>query len=141
MKALSFFSGPPIAPPNWFRLNGPFSTSKKFRASSALLRRYSNTSPCHWFVPEEVTTLTCPPLRFPYSAPYVCSRTLYSLTASTPSNCPLAPEGVMNWPVEFPPTQSTPLIRNRLFSWRWPATEKLGQPPAKFDVLFTTPTF
>src|SRR5213083_2662400 len=85
--------------------------------------------------------LTCPPARFPYSAPYVCSRTLYSRTASTPSNWELAPEGVMNWWVAFPPIQSTPLIRNRLVSCRWPATEKAGKPPPPpmFEALLTTP--
>src|SRR5437867_5158617 len=85
--------------------------------------------------------LTCPPARFPYSAPYVCSRTLYSRTASTPSNWELAPDGVMNWWVAFPPIQSTPLIRNRLVSCRWPATEKPGKlpPPPMFELLLTTP--
>src|SRR5438034_8118582 len=53
-------------------------------------------------------------------------------------------EGVMNWLVAFPPTQSTPLSRNRLVSCRWPATENAGKappaPPAIFEVLLTTPT-
>src|SRR2546426_4748746 len=53
--------------------------------------------------------LTCPPARFPYSAPYVCSRTLYSRTASTPSNWELAPDGVMNWWVAFPPNPVDPV--------------------------------
>src|SRR5436309_14726857 len=86
--------------------------------------------------------LTCPPARFPYSAPYVCSRTLYSRTASTPSNCELAPDGVMNWWVAFPPIQSTPLIMNRLVSCRWPATEKAGKPPPPplLELLLVTPS-
>src|SRR5437867_10928016 len=102
---------------------------------------YSKRLPCQSFVPDEVTMLTCPPARFPYSAPYVCSRTLYSRTASTPSNWELAPDGVMNWWVAFPPIQSTPLIRNRLVSCRWPATEKPGKlpPPPMFELLLTTP--
>src|SRR5438094_10623899 len=87
--------------------------------------------------------LTCPPARFPYSAPYVCSRTLYSRTASTPSNWELAPEGVMNWLVAFPPTQSTPLSMNRLVSCRWPATEKAGKappaPPPHLQRVMNTP--
>src|SRR5438477_8057976 len=66
---------------------------------------------------------------------------LYSRTASTPSNWELAPEGVMNWWVAFPPTQSTPLIRNRLVSCRCPATEKAGKPPPPpmLELLLTTP--
>src|SRR5437667_4885869 len=48
---------------------------------------------------------------------------------------------VMNWWVAFPPIQSTPLIRNRLVSCRWPATEKPGKlpPPPMFELLLTTP--
>ena len=44
-------------------------SSKKLRASNALLRRYSKTLPWTWLVPEEVTTVICPPARFPFSAP------------------------------------------------------------------------
>ncbi len=42
-KNVRFFRmGPPTAPPNWLRLNGGIlAASKKFRASSALLRRNS----------------------------------------------------------------------------------------------------
>jgi len=55
---------------------------------------------------------------------------------------PLAPVGVMNWPVEFPPTQSMPLIIKRLVSWRLPATEKPVKPLpwAILEVLLITPT-
>ena len=55
---------PPSDPPNWFRLNGCGSAevnSKKFRASSASLRRNSNTSPCTSSVPDRVTMLTMRP--------------------------------------------------------------------------------
>src|SRR2546427_7434721 len=74
------FSAQPVAPlpnalPYWFRWNcgtgvgfGALATSKKFRVSSALLRKYSKTDPRHWFVPEVVTMVTCAPARFPYSA-------------------------------------------------------------------------
>ena len=43
--------------------------AKKLRESSALLRRNSNSEPCSALVPDCVTTLTCAPARFPYSAP------------------------------------------------------------------------
>src|SRR5438094_2024873 len=93
MNILSRRIGPPSDPPNWFRLNGgaPSEEAKNGRESNLLLRRYSKALPCHWFVPEVVTTVICPPLRLPYSAPYLWLRTLYSRTASTPINWSLIP--------------------------------------------------
>ena len=60
----------PSEPPNWFwrKGGGEGVWAKKLRASSALLRRNSNIDPCSEFVPDCVTTLTCAPGRFPYSA-------------------------------------------------------------------------
>src|SRR5437870_12812584 len=95
MNILSRRRGPPSEPPNWFRLNGgaPSEEAKNGRESNLLLRRYSKALPCHRFVPEVVTTVICPPDRLPYSAPYGRLRTLYSRTASTPSNWSLVPTG------------------------------------------------
>src|SRR3989442_15897489 len=80
---LSRTMGPPSEPPNWFRLNGgaPSGELKKFRAANLLLRRYSKAAPCHWLVPEVVTTVICPPERLPYSAPQLLPRRLYCPTA------------------------------------------------------------
>src|SRR5262249_27766027 len=69
-KVWSFFNGPPITPPNWFLLNdgGDDPRSKKFRASSALLRRYSNAVPCRTLVPDRVIADVTDPVEWPYSA-------------------------------------------------------------------------
>src|SRR5215471_1098097 len=71
---LSLTIGPPIDPPYWFkrsgfleRLNGT-KPSKKFRASNASLRKYSNTPPWKAFPPDLVTTLIWPAVPVPYSA-------------------------------------------------------------------------
>src|SRR5438132_13657782 len=51
--------GPPIAPPNWLRLNGGIvGPSKKFLASRALFLRNSYAPTLKLFVAELVTALT-----------------------------------------------------------------------------------
>src|SRR5438093_5764403 len=62
--------------------------SKKFRASRALLRRYSNTSPCHSFVPLLLTRIIWLPIAIPYSALKALVTTLYLRIPSTPSVVP-----------------------------------------------------
>ena len=59
--------------------------SKKFRASIALFRRYSNRSPCHWFVPFLLTMTVWLPIIKPYSALNALVTTLYSRMPSTPN--------------------------------------------------------
>ena len=57
--------------PNWLRLKGGGLLEvkvKKLRASSALLRKNSNSSPWNSLVPERVATLTTAPELWPYSA-------------------------------------------------------------------------
>ena len=45
-NSLSFLIGPPTEPPNWFKRSGVLvEPSKKLRASSALLRKYSKMPP------------------------------------------------------------------------------------------------
>src|SRR2546425_11198520 len=74
-----------MTPPNWFRLNGGMGSvglSKKFFASSAELRRNSNTSPWILFVPVWLTALIMPPIERPYSAGALWVITLNSLICS-----------------------------------------------------------
>src|SRR5215831_7162832 len=61
-NSLSFLIGPPTLPPNWFCRNDGLTVSKKFRASSALLRRNSYADPCSSFVPDLLTAFTTAPL-------------------------------------------------------------------------------
>src|SRR5215468_5133019 len=61
-NSLSFLIGPPRLPPNWFCLNDGLTVSKKFRASSALLRKNSYADPCSSLVPDFVTAFTTAPL-------------------------------------------------------------------------------
>src|SRR5215467_1780182 len=75
--------GPPKLAPNWLRLNGDCRDGdglKKFLASTALLRRNSNSSPWYLSVPERVAILTIAPELRPYSALYVELSTLNSDT-------------------------------------------------------------
>src|SRR5712691_443343 len=68
-NSLSFWIGPPIDPPNWLRRRGDLvAPSKKLRASSTLLRKYSNRPPWKALPPDLVTMLIWPPLPVPYSA-------------------------------------------------------------------------
>src|SRR5262245_62620769 len=70
-KVLFLISGPPSRPPARLRLKGGGLlevNSKKLRASSASLRKYSNNSPWNSLVPERVAILTTAPEFCPYSA-------------------------------------------------------------------------
>src|SRR5215471_12274911 len=50
--------GPPRVAPKRLRRNSGFApgAAKRLRAFSASLRWYSNSDPCHWFVPARVLT-------------------------------------------------------------------------------------
>src|ERR1019366_9130169 len=81
-NVLSFRSGPPKVPPNWFWLNCGLTVLKYPCALSTLLRKYSYTLPCHRLVPDLVTTLTTAPELRPYSASKVLLITRNSSMAS-----------------------------------------------------------
>src|SRR3989338_4524052 len=66
--------------------------SKKFRASRALLRRYSKTSDLHWLVPFLLTMIIWLPIARPYSAQKALVTTLYSRMQPTPSVVPASEE-------------------------------------------------
>ena len=86
-------SGPPTAAPYWWRSSGSFGSTtsspfvtvfrtKKFLASNASLRMYSNAVPWNAFVPDLVDTDTTPAPR-PNSAEKTPESTLNSRTCST----------------------------------------------------------
>ena len=77
--------GPDSEAPNWWRSRGALGAvgkAKKFLASKASLRRYSNAVPCQAFWPDLVETETTPAPR-PNSAEKVPVNTLNSRTDST----------------------------------------------------------
>ena len=58
--------GPPTVPPNWFRLNSGFSSSKKFVASRLSLRRNQNAVPLKSLVPDLVFAMITAEVVAPY---------------------------------------------------------------------------
>src|SRR5207249_6886591 len=120
-KVLSFLTGPPRTPPNWFRWNGGRSAlpspswssrSKIVRESNALFRRNSKSVPCNSLVPLRVTADTTAPVARPYSALKVVATILNSLIASTPRFVPAAPPGV-----ELDESLTSVPSRKKLFEW------------------------
>ena len=79
--------GPPIAPPNWFCLNGCRETrpafEKKLLASNFSLRKNSKRLPWNAFVPDLIVALMIAPAERPNSALKLFVFTLNSSTAST----------------------------------------------------------
>src|SRR5215467_16012707 len=115
--------GPPKLAPNWLRLNGDCRDGdglKKFLASTALLRRNSNSSPWYLSVPERVAIFTIAPELRPYSALYVELSTLNSETVL-----------IVGWKVSWFCTMSfrlMPLIMKLTASSRFPAVLKANEP-------------
>src|SRR5258708_34046577 len=67
-NARSLLIGPPSVPPNWLICDLGRLTPRAVRMGvfefNDSSRKYSNALPCHWFVPDLVTTLiTAPPAR------------------------------------------------------------------------------
>src|SRR5262249_17380290 len=75
-------AGPPNVKPNWFCLRSGLSAEKKFRAFSALFRRYSQADPWKSLAPERVTATNTAPLYRPYSALKLLVWTRNSCSAS-----------------------------------------------------------
>src|ERR1019366_10218222 len=73
-RSLGKVIGPPKVNPYWLRfrtsrgISGCAALLKKELALKASLRRNSKPLPCHWLVPDLVTTLITPPPLRPYSA-------------------------------------------------------------------------
>src|SRR6267378_3778799 len=67
-NVLFLMMGPPMEPPNWFKLNFSGVWAKKLLASRDLLRRNSNSEPWNWLPPDLVVTRTVGPARNPNSA-------------------------------------------------------------------------
>src|SRR5579864_1904744 len=108
--------GPPRLPPNWLRLKGGGLgdvKSKKLRASTASLRRNSNSSPWNLLVPERDAMLRMAPELCPYSA--------LKVELSSLNSCRLLRAG---WKVSDPKYKSLrviPLIMKLTVSSRFPA--------------------
>ncbi len=107
-KSLSLRTGPPIDPPNCWRLKGDFSPrppfsffSKKFRVLKASSRSKKYSEPCTWLVPDLVITLTAAPSLRPFTAEKRCVLTMNSCTASSGS--------CITWPPTVLSLSSIPL--------------------------------
>src|SRR5512143_439933 len=84
---LSFWIGPPMLKPIWWRLNLPwsipFALLSKVLVERPLLRKNSYTVPRYWLVPDFVATFTTPPEARPYWAEKFEVRTENSCTESS----------------------------------------------------------
>src|SRR5262249_24986590 len=73
-KALSLLIGPPAVPPNWCRvvMEGGIGVAGAAGVEVVLIRfkfwKNQCAEPCHWLVPDLVTTLIRPPVEWPNSA-------------------------------------------------------------------------